>query len=112
GIPRSRVAPARAGLSRSAKPVAARGQGPAPDPRRFADRRRTGAARDAGQSQLLDLTALLRILQHARLVLRFLRASATPEAALFARLVPQPQRLASEGYRRWDAPCGRASCRH
>ena len=59
----------------------ARRQGAAPDPRRLADRRRTGVAGDAGQPQLLDFAALLRILQHARLVLRFLRASATPEAA-------------------------------
>ena len=63
------------------EPAAARGQRAAPNPRRFADRRRTGVARDPGQPQLLHFATLLRILQYARLVLRFLRASATPEAA-------------------------------
>src|SRR6202035_1318022 len=106
GIPRSRVASARAGLSRAVEPAAARGQRAAPDPRRFADRRRPGVARDAGQPQLLHVATLLRILQHARLVLRFLRASATPEAFVLGRLIPQPQRLASKEYWRWTNLCG------
>src|SRR6202000_433415 len=106
-----RAASTGAGLSRAVERAAARRQRAAPDPRRLADRRRTGVAGDAGQPQLLDLAALLRILQHARLVLRFLRASAAPEAVVLGRLVPQPQRLASAEYRRWKGSCSRASCR-
>ena len=58
------------------------------------------AARDARHAQLLDPAALLRVPQHARLVLRQLRASAAAEAALCRRLLSQPERLAPEADRR------------
>ena len=82
------------GIQEALTPAAARRQGAAPDPRRAADRRRAGAARDAGHAQLLDPAALLRVSEHARLVLRHLRASAAPEAALRRDHLPQSQCLA------------------
>src|SRR3984893_10283367 len=84
-------------------------------PRQILDVLQIGAAQalleTQEQPQLLHFATLLRILQYAWLVLRFLRASATPEAAVLGRLFPQPQRLASEEYWRWKGLCNCASCR-
>ena len=82
-LPRGRPAPARAGLSRALVTAAAQA---GKDPRRSSTRCRSaaaaGRARDAGRPQLLPAAALLRVLQHARLVLRQFRASAADQAAL------------------------------
>ena len=100
GLPRGPAPAARAGLPRGHEQAAAGRQGAAPHPRHPPDRRRPGAAGDAGPAELLDLAALLRILQHAWLVLRHLRASAAAEAAVRRGLVPQPERLPSTLHRR------------
>ena len=82
-------------------------QEPARDPRCDPGRRRRGRDRDARRAQLLPAAALLRVLQHAGLVLGHVRASAADEAALSRRRLSQPGRLAPEADRR--PRCRRAS---
>ena len=61
------------------------GRGAAPDPRRHPGRRGPGHPRHRRAEQLLDGAARLRVLQHGRLVLRHVRASAPAEAAVRGR---------------------------
>ena len=61
------------------------GPEPAPDHRRHPGRRRPAHPRDGRAEQLLDAAARLRVLQHAALVLRHLRAPAPAQAAVRGR---------------------------
>ena len=74
------------------------------DPRRILDVMQIACAQVVmethGAEQLLDAAPLLRVLQHAGVVLRQLRSSAAAAADLSAGVVPQPRRLAPEGDRR------------
>ncbi len=82
-------------------------QEPARHPRCDPGRRRRGRDRDPRRAQLLPAAALLRVLQHAGLVLGQVRPSAAAEAALSRRRLPQPGRLAPEADRRSHAAAHR-----
>src|SRR5438270_23699 len=66
----------------------------APHPGRDPGRRRAGDPRDGRAQQLFHVAARLRVLQHARLVLRHVRAPARAQAALRRRVLHQPRRRA------------------
>ena len=72
--------------------------GAAADPRRDPGRRRAGDSRDRRREQLLDVTARLRVLQHARLVLRHVPAPAPAQAPLRRRLLHSARGRAPAGH--------------
>ena len=103
-------APARSVGHRGGRGAAARRAEPATDPRRHPGRRRPGHPRDGRAEQLLDVAARLRVLQHAGLVLRHLRASAPAQAPVRRRLVHQPRRRAPARHAR-QRPAHDHACR-
>ena len=84
--------------------AADRRQRTAPHPRHDPDRRGAGGDRNRQRHQLLPAPALLRILQHARLVLGQFRPPVAAETSLRRSRVPQSRRLASETHRRPQPP--------